>query len=41
MAEEGHGCFTAEPDPNSESDSYDRTRECFNLDRAVATADDT
>jgi len=40
--EEGHGCFyTAEPDPDSEYDCYDRTRECFNIDGAVATTDDT
>jgi len=39
--EEGHGCFyTAEPDPDSESDSYDPTRECFNIDEDVATMDD-
>ena len=42
MAEEGHRCFyTAEPDPDSESDSYDPTRECFNLDGSVATTDNT
>ena len=42
MVEEGHGCFyAAEPDPDSESDSYDPTRECFNIDREVATTDDT
>ena len=38
----GRGCFyTAEPDPNSKFDSYDPTRECFNIDGAVATTDDT
>ena len=42
LAEEGCGCFyTDEPDPNSEYDSYDPTRECFNVDGAVATTDDT
>ena len=42
LAEEGCRCFyTAEPDPNSESDSYDPTRECFNVDGAMATTDDT
>jgi len=31
-----------EPDPNSESDSYDPIRECFNIvDGVVATDDDT
>jgi hypothetical protein len=39
---EGHGYFyTTEPDPDSESDSDDPTRECFNIDGAVATTDDT
>ena len=42
MVEEGRVCFyIAEPDPDSKSDSYDPTRECFNLDGAVATTDDT
>ena len=42
LVEEWRRCFyTAEPDPNSESDSYDPTRECFNVDGAVATTDDT
>ena len=42
LAEEWRGCFyTAEPDPDSESDSYDPTRECFNVDGEVATTDDT
>jgi hypothetical protein len=41
LVEEWCGCFhTAEPDPDSESDSYDPTRECFNVDGAVATIDD-
>ena len=40
--EEWHRCFyTAEPDPDSESDSYDPMRECFNVDGAAATMDDT
>jgi len=39
--EEGRRCFyAAEPDPDSESDSYDPTRECFNVDVEVATTDD-
>jgi len=42
LAEEWRRCFyTAEPDPDSESDSYDPTRECFNIDGEVATPDDT
>jgi hypothetical protein len=42
LAKEWCGCFyTAELDPDSKSDSYDPTRECFNVDRAVATMDDT
>ena len=42
LAEEGRGCFyAAEPDPDSESDSYDPTRECFNVDGEVATTDGT
>ena len=42
MAEEWRGCFyTTEPDSNFEFDSYDPTRECFNVDGAVATTDDT
>ena len=42
LAEEWRGCFyTVELDPNSESDSYDPTRECFNIDGAMATTDDT
>ena len=41
MVEEWHGCFyTTEPDPDSESNSYDPTRECFNIDGAVVTTDD-
>ena len=37
-------CFytAAEPDPDSGSNSYDPTRECFNIvDGAVAATDDT
>ena len=42
LLEEGHGCFyTAEPDSDSESDSYDPTRECFHIDGAVETTDET
>ena len=40
--EEGRECFyTAETDPDFESDSYDPTRECFNIDGEVETTDDT
>jgi len=42
--EEWRGCFNtaANPDPDSESDSYDPMWECFNVeDRAVASDDDT
>jgi len=40
LAEEGRGCFyAAELDPDSESDSYDPTRECFNIDGEVETTD--
>ena len=42
LLEEGRGCFyAAEPDSDSESDSYDPTRECFHIDRAVETTDET
>jgi hypothetical protein len=42
LLEEGRGCFyAAEPDSDSESDSYDSTRECFNIDGAVETTDET
>jgi len=42
LAEEGRGCFYAvEPDPDSESDSYDPTRECFNIDGEAETTDET
>ena len=42
LAEEGRGCFcSAEPDPDSESNNYDPTRECFNIDEVVATTDNT
>ena len=40
--EEGRGCFyAAEPDPDSESDSYDPTRECFIINGEVETTDET
>jgi len=40
--EEGRGCFyAAEPNPDSESDSYDPMRECFNIDGEVETTDET
>jgi len=36
------GCFyAAELDSDSESDSYDPTRECFRIDGAVETTDKT
>ena len=42
LLEEGSGCFyAAEPDSGSESDSYDPTRECFHIDGAVETTDET
>jgi hypothetical protein len=41
LLEERRGCFyAAEPDPDSESDSYDSTRECFNIDKEVETTDE-
>ena len=40
--EEGRGCFyAAGPDPDSESDSYDPMRECFNIDGEVETTEET
>jgi hypothetical protein len=44
LAEEWRRCFytAIEPDLDFESDSYDPTRECFNIvDGAVASSDDT
>jgi len=42
LLEEGRGCFyAAEPDSDSESDSHDPTRECFHIDGAVETTDET
>ena len=42
LLEEGRGCFyTAEPDSGSKSDSHDPTRECFHIDGAVETTDET
>ena len=42
LLEERRGCFyAAEPDPDSESDSYDPTRECFKIDGEVETNDGT
>ena len=42
LPEEGRGCFyAAEPDPDTESDSYDPTRECFNIDEEVETTEET
>jgi len=41
LLEEGRGCFyAAEPDSDSKSDSYDPTRECFNIDGGVETTDE-
>jgi len=40
--EEGRGCFyAAKPDSDSETDSYDPTRECYHIDGAVETTDET
>jgi len=42
LLEEGRRCFyAAEPDSGSESDSYDPTRECYHIDGAVKTIDET
>jgi len=42
LLEEGRRCFyAAEPDSGSESDSYDPTRECYHIDGAVETTDET
>jgi len=42
LLEEGRGCFyAAEPDSDSETDSYDPTRECYHVDGAVETTDET
>jgi len=42
LLEEGRGCFyAAEPGSDSETDSYDPTRECFHIDGAVETTDET
>ena len=42
LLEERRGCFyAAEPDPDSESDSYDPTRECFNINGEVETTGET
>ena len=42
LLEEGRGCFyAAKPDSDSESDSYDPTRECFTIDGGVETTDET
>jgi len=42
LLEEGRGCFyAAEPDSDFETDSYDPTRECFHIDGAVETTDET
>jgi len=42
LLEEGRGCFyAAEPDSDSEIDSYDPTRECYHVDGTVETTDET
>ena len=42
LLEEGRGCFyAAEPDSDSETNSYDPTRECYHIDKAVETTDET
>jgi len=42
LLEEGRGCFyAAEPDSDSETNSYDPTRECYHIDGAVETTDET
>jgi len=42
LLEEGRGCFyAAKPDSDSETDSYDPTRECCHVDGAVETTDET
>jgi len=42
LLEEGRGCFyAAEPDSDSETDSYDPTRECYHVGGAVETTDET
>ena len=42
LLEEGRGCFyAAEPDSDSETDSYDPTRECYHIDGAVETTNET
>ena len=42
LLEEGRRCFyAAELDSDSETDNYDPTRECFHIDGAVETTDET
>ena len=42
LLEERRGCFyAAKPDSDSETDSYDPTRECYHIDGAVETTDET
>jgi len=42
LLEEGRGCFyAAKPDSDSASDSHDPTRECYHIDGAVETTDET
>jgi len=42
LLEDGRGCFyAAEPDSDTETDSYDPTRECYHIDGAVETTDET
>ena len=42
LLEEGRECFyAAKPDSDSETDSYDPTRECYHVDGAVETTNET
>ena len=42
LLEEGRGCFyAAEPDSDSETDSYDPTRKCYHIDGTVEITDET
>jgi len=42
LLEEGRGCYyAAKPDSDSETNSYDPTRECYHVDGAVETTNET
>jgi len=42
LLEEGRGCYyAAKPDSDSETNSYDPRRECYHIDGAVETTDET